>query len=84
LPVSVLVLIHTSDGQVLLMERADAPASGSRSPARRMPAKRWSRPRFAKCARKTGLDATQFDLTQWGIENRYEIYDRWRHRYAPG
>ena len=28
LPVSVLVLIHTSDGQVLLMERADAPGVG--------------------------------------------------------
>ena len=33
---------------------------------------------------ETGLDATSFELTPWDIENRYEIYERWRHRYAPG
>jgi dATP pyrophosphohydrolase len=33
---------------------------------------------------ETGLDASQYALTSWDIETRYEIYDRWRHRYAPG
>jgi dATP pyrophosphohydrolase len=23
-------------------------------------------------------------LRDWGLVNRYEIYPRWRHRYAPG
>jgi len=31
-----------------------------------------------------GLDASRYPLRAWGIENRYEIYPRWRHRYAPG
>jgi dATP pyrophosphohydrolase len=33
---------------------------------------------------ETGLDATRYVLSDWGVENRYEIYPRWRHRYAPG
>jgi len=33
---------------------------------------------------ETGLDATRLELVSWGIENHYEIYQRWRHRYAPG
>ncbi len=33
---------------------------------------------------ETGLDARAFELTPWAIENRFEIYARWRHRYAPG
>mgnify|MGYP000436257111 CR=1 FL=1 len=33
---------------------------------------------------ETGLDAGAYELTRWDISNRYEIYERWRHRYAPG
>lgn len=32
-PISALVLIHTDDLQVLIMERADKPAIGNRLPA---------------------------------------------------
>lgn len=33
---------------------------------------------------ETGLDATLFQLSDWQLENVYEIYPVWRHRYAPG
>ena len=33
---------------------------------------------------ETGLDATQYVLTDWQQQNEYEIYERWRHRYSPG
>jgi dATP pyrophosphohydrolase len=33
---------------------------------------------------ETGLDATQFDLSDWHISQTYEIYEHWRYRYAPG
>jgi dATP pyrophosphohydrolase len=33
---------------------------------------------------ETGLDATRYDLRDWGIENRFEIFKRHRTRYAPG
>jgi dihydroneopterin triphosphate diphosphatase len=84
LPVSVLVLIHTSDGQVLLMERADAPGFWQSVTGSQNAGETLEQTAIREVREETGLDATQFDLVQWDIENRYEIYDRWRHRYAPG
>lgn len=84
LPVSVLVIVYTVDGEVLLMERADAPGfwqsvTGSQDPGET---------RFDTAVREvreeTGLDAEKYALTDWDVETRYEIYPRWRHRYAPG
>ncbi|MFN3494122.1 MAG: dihydroneopterin triphosphate diphosphatase [Hydrogenophaga sp.] len=86
-PESVLVVIHTPDRQVLLIERADAPGfwqsvTGSKEAADEA---------FEACAvrevaEETGLDARApgHRLNDWGLENRYEIYPQWRHRYAPG
>ena len=36
-------------------------------------------------AEETGLDvrAPGHALTDWALENVYEIYPQWRHRYAP-
>ena len=33
---------------------------------------------------ETGLDAYQYNLQDWQVNNTYEIYPHWRHRYAPG
>jgi dATP pyrophosphohydrolase len=33
------------------------------------------------CGPGTALHA---GLRDWGLENIYDIYPRWRHRYAPG
>jgi dATP pyrophosphohydrolase len=33
---------------------------------------------------ETGLDAQQHQLTDWHLHYEYEIYPRFRHRYAPG
>jgi dATP pyrophosphohydrolase len=33
---------------------------------------------------ETGLDAEEFKLTDWKTCNQFEIFPRWRHRYAPG
>lgn len=33
---------------------------------------------------ETGLDAMQYDFQDWQVSNTYEIYQHWRHRYAPG
>jgi dATP pyrophosphohydrolase len=33
---------------------------------------------------ETGLDASRYQLTDWHKQNQYDIYQRWRHRYAPG
>jgi dATP pyrophosphohydrolase len=83
-PVSALVLIHTSDLQVLIMERADKAGfwqsvTGSIE-AGETPYDAAVREVFEE----TGLDATQYHLEDWQCSNVYEIYPHWRHRYAAG
>ena len=83
-PISALVLIHTPDLQVLIMERADKTGfwqsvtgsiEGDETP--REAAVREVR-------EETGLDAIEYDFQDWQASNIYEIYPHWRHRYAPG
>jgi dATP pyrophosphohydrolase len=83
-PVSVLVVIHTAAGQVLLMERADAPGYWQSVTGSQDAGETLVETAVREVREETGLDAAQFGLTAWGIENRYAIYERWRHRYAPG
>jgi dATP pyrophosphohydrolase len=84
IPVSVLVVIYTADGQVLLMERADAPGFWQSVTGSQDAGETLIETAIREVREETGLDAAQFELTPWDIENRYEIYERWRHRYAPG
>ena len=85
IPRSVLVLIHTPDLQVLLMERVPWPGfwqSVTGSVDRIDEPLRETAIREVK--EETGLDATSYELSDWGIDNRYEIFKQWRSRYAPG
>jgi dATP pyrophosphohydrolase len=84
IPVSVLVVLYTADGQALLMERADAPGLWQSVTGSQDAGETLAETAIREVGEETGLDAAQFELTPWGIENRYEIYPRWRHRYAPG
>ena len=83
IPVSVLVVLYTADGQALLMERADAPGLWQSVTGSQDAGETLAETAIREVGEETGLDAAQFELTPWGIENRYEIYPRWRHRYAP-
>lgn len=83
IPASVLVVIHSADLQVLLLERADAPGlwqsvTGSREIGEDLleTAKR-------EVQEETGLDTSAFTLTDWRMRNHFEIFPRWRYRYAP-
>jgi len=90
IPESVLVVIHTTGCEVLLMERADAPGfwqsvTGSKDAA--------DEPLEATCVREvaeeTGIvigspAVPRSSLHDWRLSNVYEIYPRWRHRYASG
>ena len=86
-PQSVLVVIHTPDLQVLLIERADAPGFWqSVTGAKDFIDEDWVVTAAREVAEETGLDAAApgHVLTDWALENVYEIYPGWRHRYAPG
>lgn len=84
IPVSVLVLVHTIDLDVLLIERADRPGywqsvTGSQDAGESLEATARR-----ELAEETGIEAAPGELADWQLQNRYEIYAHWRHRYAPG
>jgi dATP pyrophosphohydrolase len=85
LPLSVLVVVHTSSLEVLLLERASRAGfwqsvTGSLD--------RMDEPLAAAAAREvaeeTGITAAAGTLTRWPVANTFEIYARWRQRFAPG
>jgi len=87
---SVLVVIHSPELEVLLLERADRPGSwqsvtGSKETA--------DEPLEATCLREvaeeTGIvigsgRVPRERLTDWRRHHDFEIFPVWRHRYAPG
>lgn len=86
-PQSVLVVIHTPAFEVLLLERADAPGFWqSVTGAKDTPEEGFDRTAAREVFEETGIDAAapEHALSDWGLENVYEIYPQWRHRYAPG
>jgi dATP pyrophosphohydrolase len=84
IPVSVLVVVHTSDLQVLLLERADRPGFWQSVTGSQDEGETLRQTAVRELHEETGLDAVQYDLRDWQKQNRYEIYLRWRSRYAPG
>ena len=91
IPESVLVVIHTPALDVLLIRRADAePAfwqsvTGSKDeadePLALTAAREVGEETGIQCGEGTPLAA---QLVDWGLSNIYDIYPRWRARYAPG
>lgn len=84
IPVSVLVVVHTPDLQVLLLERADRPGFWQSVTGSQDEGETLQQTAVRELREETGLDAAQYDLRDWQRQNQYEIYLRWRSRYAPG
>lgn len=85
IPESVLVVIHTPQLEVLLIERADQPGfwqsvTGSLDTLDEPLALTAAR----EVLEETGISARPEDFRDWALANVYEIYPVWRHRYAPG
>ena len=87
IPESVLVVIHTADLEVLLIERADRPGfwqsvTGSLDHVDEPLLETATRELYEE----TGIvaDGRDIVLRDWQLSNVYEIYPVWRHRYAPG
>ena len=83
LPISVLVVVHTVQREVLLLERALRPGywqsvTGSldtmNEPLERAAAR--------EVREETGIDGGR--LERWNVTYTFEIYKQWRNRFAPG
>ena len=83
-PISVLVLVYTPGLQVLLLERADRPGFWQSVTGSQLEHETLEQTALRELAEETGIDASQYVMTDWQQQNRYEIYLQWRHRYAPG
>ncbi len=83
-PVSVLVLIHTPDLQVLLLDRADKPGFWQSVTGSVEAGEMLHETAIREVQEETGLDARHYNLADWRMSNVYEIYPHWRYRYAPG
>jgi dATP pyrophosphohydrolase len=84
IPESVLVVIHTPELDVLLIERAQNPGfwqsvTGSKDSL--------DEPLVETAVREvweeTGIRVAPDHLRDWQLSNVYDIYTTWRHRYAP-
>ncbi len=83
IPVSTLVVIHTPDLQVLLLERADHPGYWQSVTGGQHEGEALRDTAIREVGEETGLPAASFPLVEWNLVNVFEIYPVWRHRYAP-
>ncbi len=90
IPESVLVVIHTPQLDVLLLRRADADdfwqsVTGSKDsldePVALTAVREVQEETGIECGPGSALESR---LRDWQLQNVYEIYPRWRARYAPG
>ena len=84
IPISVLVVVHTPELQVLLIERADRPGFWQSVTGSQNEGETLAQTAVRELKEETGLDAERYALTDWRKQNEYEIFRRWRSRYAPG
>ncbi|MGY4828044.1 dihydroneopterin triphosphate diphosphatase [Sphaerotilaceae bacterium SBD11-9] len=90
IPESVLIVIHTDELDVLLIERADHPGywqsvTGSKDSLDEP----LTETAVREVGEETGIvigspEVPLANLRDWNLRNVYEIYPQWRHRYAPG
>jgi len=90
IPESVLVVIHSAEFDVLLIERADMPGywqsvTGSKDAA----GEPFEATAIREVAEETGIvigsaEVPRERLRDWGLVNVYDIYPQWQHRYAAG
>ncbi|MGQ5524364.1 dihydroneopterin triphosphate diphosphatase [Chitinimonas sp. PSY-7] len=83
-PESVLIVVYTPQLETLIIERADVQHAWQSVTGSMEADEKPRDTALRELSEELGIDATRFELQDWGICNEYEIYEVWRHRYAPG
>ena len=84
IPFSVLVVIHTSALEALLIERADRPGFWQSVTGSLDEGETCRETALREVGEETGIDAACYCLEDWRVQNRFEIFRRWGSRFAPG
>ncbi|MCC2675668.1 MAG: nudB [Ramlibacter sp.] len=75
IPLSVLVVIHTPELDVLLINRADAPGTWqSVTGSKDREDEPFSETAAREVMEETGIDCASGRLADWNLENVYDIY----------
>lgn len=83
-PRSVLVLVHSPDRQILLLERSRFPGFWQSVTGSQEGRERPIDTAVRELEEETGIRAAASELCDWRLSHRFAIYPQWRHRYAPG
>lgn len=83
-PVSVLVVVHTTSLDVLLLERLRHPGFWQSITGSLEGNEALIETARREVLEETGISAIATDLIDWNKTNCYEIFAEWRYRYAPG
>lgn len=84
IPVSTMVVIYTPALDVLLLERADHPGFWQSVTGSQDEGESLAQTAEREVMEETGIEARRYALEDWNLQNVYEIYPVWRHRYAEG
>ena len=94
IPLSVLVVIYTPALDVLVIRRTDGDGHGAEywqsvTGSKDSMDEEWRQTAEREVAEETGIVCTRdaangTHLVDWQLENIYDIYPQWLHRYAPG
>jgi dATP pyrophosphohydrolase len=84
IPISVLVVIHTRALDVLVLERAGHPGFWQSVTGSVHEGEALRDTAIREVREETGIAAALYELRDWNLQNVFEIYPVWRHRYAPG
>lgn len=82
-PVSVLVVIHTREPEILLLERALHPGYWQSVTGSQEEKESLIETAVREVREETGIIASTTDIVDWQMTNTFEIFEEWRHRYAP-
>lgn len=84
IPVSVLVVIHTVELEVLLLERADRVSFWQSVTGSMHEGESLTQTALREVGEETGIEAGAYRLLDWRVQNRFEIFRGWSSRFAPG